>query len=275
MRLHPCLIVLLLFTLSALPVSASADDNNPGVRLTGEDLRYGIDFLVFRNLAEGSLRFARDSTPGHYRADLEAKTLGVAAWLTGDRTQRYSAIMEQTADGSLRSVTYESTVIKRKHGEWTHRGKRYRFDYRAGKVLYDESDGGPFRQKHEYPLPAGQTPVDILTGFYNLRLGIYGALLSGAKLQIPTFTSRGISTIEVEVLPASALAAHSFFPQSGTLLRVTVDPEVFQTGGAALYAFLDGSGRPARGIVEDVIGMGDVYGYLQEPAAENTMAGVR
>ncbi len=53
------------------------------------------------------------------------------------------------------------------------------------------------------------------------------------------------------------------FDAGGTLLRVTVDPEVFNTGDTGLYAFLDANGRPSHGIVENVIGMGDVYGYLR------------
>lgn len=232
--------------------------------LAGEDHHYGIDFLIFQNLAEARLHFAAEAPPGRYRAELEASTLGVAAWLTGDRTQRYTAVMEETGNGSLRSVSYESTVLKRKNGEWTHRGKRYRYDYSAGKVYLDKSDGGPFEPSQEYPLPSGQTPVDILTGFYNLRLGVYGALTPGARLQIPTFTSKGIAAIDVEVLTDSARQALPFFPLKGTLLLVRVDPEVFNTGNSSLYAFFDESGRPSHGIVEDIIGMGDVYGYLQQ-----------
>ena len=109
-----------------------------------------------------------------------------------------------------------------------------------------------------------QMPVDILTGFYNLRIGVYGALNPGAHLKIPTFTTAGISEIEVEVLTGPERQARPFFPAAGTLLRVKVDPEVFNTGRAALYVWFDGAGHPARGIVENVIGLGDVYGRLRE-----------
>ena len=266
MRLIICLALLLLSVLPGTTVAAVIDREEAHERLAGEDYRYSIDFLVFRNLAEGRLRLVRDTVPGRYRAELEAKTLGVAAWLTGDRTQRYVAVMEAVGDGSLRSVSYQSSIIKRKHGEWTRRDKRFRFDYPAGKVYYDESDGGPFHKEREYPLPSGTTPVDMLTGFYNLRLGVYGALRPKAHLQIPTFTSRGTGTIDVEVMTDAALAAQPFFPQAGTLLRVRVSPEIFHTGNAGLYVFFDAGGRPTHGIVEDIIGMGDVYGYPQAPA---------
>ncbi|HEY7745923.1 MAG TPA: hypothetical protein VIA07_06260, partial [Desulfuromonadales bacterium] len=57
--------------------------------LVGESLVYDISFLWFERLAEGRLSFAAGERPGTYRAILEAKTLGVAAWLTGDRVPRY------------------------------------------------------------------------------------------------------------------------------------------------------------------------------------------
>lgn len=232
--------------------------------LVGEHQVYAIDFLFFKKLAEGELRLSEGLQPGRYRAELVARTLGVAAWLTGDRTQRYVAEMEADRSGRLRSVSYESAVLKRKGGLWNDRRKRYLFDYPGGKVHLEKGEGGNFSPVASYDLPAQRTPVDILTGFYNLRLGAYGAVVPGARLKIPTFTTRGISDIDVEVLAGPLRSAGAFFPKEGVLLRVRVDPEVFDTGGSDLYAWFDGAGRPARGIVEGVIGMGDVYGYPRE-----------
>jgi hypothetical protein len=188
----------------------------------------------------------------------------VASWLSGDRTQSYVSVMEQDASGKLRSVTYQSRIHKRKWGKWSDREKRYRFDYQAGKVYQEKGEDGRFSPGLVFELPEDRTPVDILTGFYNLRIGVYGPLRPGGRLQIPTFTTKGISTIDVEVLSGAERPAQSFFPAGGTLLRVRVDPEVFDTGDAALYVWFDDAGQPARGIVENVIGLGDVYGRLRE-----------
>ena len=229
-----------------------------------EHLAYTLDFLVFKDLAEGELRLTAEPTPGRYRAELVARTLGVASWLSGDRTQRYVAVMEGQSDGSLRSISYEAAIRKRKRGQWTDRQKRYRFDYLNGKVYQERGQDGHFRPGLVFELPVDRTPVDILTAFYNLRAGVYGALAPGARLSIPTFTSRGIAAIEVEVMSGPQRHARSFFPATGTLLRVTVDPEVFDTHGSDLYVWFDETGRPARGVVENVIGLGDVYGHLRE-----------
>jgi len=233
-------------------------------QMAGENHRYSLDFLVFKDLAEGQLRLTAEKTPGRYRAELTAATLGVASWLSGDRIQSYISIMEEDGAGGLRSVSHESSIHKRKRGKWSDRQKRYLFDYRAGKVTHEKGENGKFRPGLVFELPNDRVPVDILTGFYNLRAGVYGALTPGTHIKIPTFTTQGVSEIEVEVLSGSARFANPLFPTSGTLLRIKVDPEVFDTGGADLYAWFDEEGRPARGVVKNVIGLGDVYGRLHE-----------
>ena len=235
----------------------------PRQKLAEERYEYTLDFLVFKDLAEGRLQLTAEPTPGRYRAELVAHTLGVASWLSGDRTQRYVSIMEAQG-GGLRSVSHESSIHKRKRGKWTDRQKRYRFDYLHGKVYQERGEDGHFKPGLVIELPADRTPVDILTGFYNLRSGVYGAMVPGARLTIPTFTSKGIAEIVIEVLSGPQRLARPFFPATGTLLRVIVDPEVFETKDSDLYVWFDESGRPARGIVENVIGLGDVYGHLRE-----------
>ena len=46
------------------------------------------------------------------------------------------------------------------------------------------------------------------------------------------------------------------------LIQVNVDPEIFDTNSGSLYVWFDDLGVPGRGIVEDMIGLGDVRGYL-------------
>ena len=232
--------------------------------MAGESHGYTLDFLIFRDVAEARLHLTADGVAGRYRAELVARTLGVASWLTGERTHYYVSVMEADASGRLRTISHEASVRKRKAGAWSDRQRRYRFDYAAGKIYQEKGEDGRFAPGLVFDLPAGPPPVDVLTGFYNLRSGVYGALTPGARLTIPTFSSRGFGAIEIEVLTGSERLAKAFFPATGTLLRARVDPEVFDTKGADMYAWFDETGRPARGVVESVIGIGDVYGHLKE-----------
>ena len=82
--------------------------------MIGEALSYDIAFLWFDRLAEAQLTLERGERPGTLLAVLEAKTLGVAAWLTRDRVQRYESLIESTPEGRLRTLGYESRIIKGK-----------------------------------------------------------------------------------------------------------------------------------------------------------------
>jgi Protein of unknown function (DUF3108) len=232
--------------------------------MAGEHHAYTLDFLIFSDVAEGGLQLTAEAAPGRYRIELFARTLGVASWLTGERNHRYVSVVEADDQGRLRTVSYEASVHKRKSGEWNNRRKSYRFDYAAGKIYQEKGEGGQLAPGLVFELPAGPPPVDILTGFYNLRSGVYGTLAPGARLKIPSFSSKGFGAIDIEVLTGSERLDMPFFPVTGTLLRARVDPEVFETKGADMYVWLDEAGRPARGLVQSVVGIGDIYGHLKQ-----------
>ena len=233
-------------------------------QLVGEDNRYAIDFLIFKKLAAGELHLTKTDQPNVYRAELVGRTLGVASWLSGRRTQIYTSLMELMADGSLRSIEHVSKIRKRRWSKWRRTGKRQRFDYVQGLVFESRSKNAVFGVEKEYVIPAGQQPVDMLTAFYNLRTGVYGPLVRGTKMLIPTYTKEKFAEIEVEVLTVEQQAEHDYFSTNGLLLQAKVDPEIFETDNGNMYIWLDKNGAPGRGIVEDVIGLGDVRGYVEE-----------
>ncbi len=238
-------------------------------RWLGQHLRYDIDFLWFDSIAEGSLSFAAGERPGTYRAVLEARTLGIAAWLTSDRLQRYVSVMEKTAEGPLRALSYESLIIKGREGKRKDRSKRYLFDYDRQQVRYQQGRNGVLGEAELLPMAEGTPPNDILTAFFNFQAGFFGPLVPGGRYHIPTFSRKGTATIEVEVFLGPHLVRPDFFPADGLLAKIILDPEVFDTAGGALYVWFDQRRLPARGIVEKVIGLGDIYGTLVETTREN------
>lgn len=259
------LSVLILALVFVLPtcVLAQGDGIKQSVqRMAGEDYLYSIDFLFFTRLAEGELRFFETDQAGIYRAVLIGRTLGVAAWLTGDRTQTYTSLMKQVPDGSLLSIEHTSRIVKRKWGKWRDRGRHHRYDYERGIVFEEKTKEGAVSSRKERKIPAGQQPVDMLTAFYNLRAGVYGPLVRGAQFLIPTYSGKGFAKIGVKVLTVAQQAERDYFPADGMLLSASLDPEIFDTGSGNIYFWMSNAGVPERGIVEDVIGMGDVRGSL-------------
>lgn len=230
-------------------------------KLVGEDYLYAIDFLFFTKLAEGELRFSETDLPNVYRAELVGRTLGVASWLSGNRTQTYTSLMELTPGDTLRSIEHVAKIRKRKWGKWQNRERHYRYDYEQGKVFDEKSREGVFRSKKEHDIPEGQQPVDMLTAFYNLRAGVYGPLVRGAQFLVPTYAKGEFPEIEINILTLEQQIEHGYFPSHGLLAQIKVDPEVFETDSGKLYVWFNDAGIPERGIVEDMIGLGDIRGY--------------
>lgn len=249
-----------------VPQAPPASDQPPDrVPFVGETLDYEISFLWFDRLATGRLSFRPGDRAGVFRAELEAKTLGVASWLTGDRVQRYRTEMERTGAGQLRTLFHESQVTKGTGKNRREKGKRYLFDYSRHAVRVQRL-GAEAEAETVLPMEPGDQLNDFLTAFYNFRAGSFGPLREGGRYAIPTFTRKGRAEIVVQLLTRQERPAGDFFPAGGWLARIELDPEVLDTGGGAVYLWFDDAERPARGIVENVLGLGDVRGLLRTPA---------
>ncbi len=255
------LLFFLLMILSG-PAMAASSDSPTLDWLVGERLVYDIAFLWFDNLAEGQLSLERGEEPNTFRAELDARTLGVAAWLTRDRVQRYVSVMQQGPDGRLRSLYHESQVIKGRGKSRKATRKRYTFDYLRGQVIYERARNFEKTDEQVIPFVEPNPPNDILTAFYNFRTGFYGPLEPGRTILIPAFDRKGTGEILVEILTESQRAGLNFFPKDGHLARVEIDEDVFETTEGSVYIWFSPQGLPARGIVENIIGLGDVRGTM-------------
>lgn len=266
--------LLLLLTLLSLPVAPGAEEitaDRPVLEarvlsfdeLVGREFSYDISFLWFDHLAKGRFSLLPGEQPGTYRAVLEARTLGVAAWLTQDRVQSYVALMERQQDGQLRSLRYESRIIRRRDKKLIERSKRFTFDHVRREVRIEKLADGKQVWEEVRPMAAESTPNDILTAFFNFRAGYFGPLEAGRHYLVPTFNRQGAGNIEIDLLSSKERGALDFFPASGLVARLKVDPEIFDSEDGGIYVWLDDQLRPARGVVQNVIGLGDVRGSLR------------
>lgn len=268
-RIKLCLGVL--FLLLALLVSPAIADDAAAPEafassdvlelLQQQELAYDISFLWFDHLAEARFRFLQTDEPNTYEAVLEANTLGVAAWLTRDRVQIQKAIMTRDEQGRFHSREHLSSIYKGKGKKRKGRIKTYRYDFANRLVHLSVDRDGVVTEAEPMVMPEGPEPSDLLTTFMNFMAGRFGKLVPGETLLVPTFTKKGYSDIELTVLkPVEHLSG---FPRTGLMCRVKVDQEVFDTGGGFVYAWFDERMVPAIGMVEDVLGMGDVRGDLR------------
>ncbi|TYO98765.1 uncharacterized protein DUF3108 [Geothermobacter ehrlichii] len=267
-RLLPLLLLLLLSSPVAAagdpaagnPVAGTAELPPSIAGLPGRTYHYDIAFLWFRRLARGEFYLAPGDTPGIWRAVLDARTLGIAAWLTRDREQKYESLMRLDGQGRLHTIWHSSTIYKGKGEKRRGRTKVYHYDHEARQVRVTVERNGMVTEGDPMPMPDGKEPVDVLTAFFNFRAGVYGPLEVGRRVVVPTFSRKGPSDIVIDILPRSDWPS-GYRPEGDVLFcRVTLDQEVFNTGGGHVYVWLDRRGMPLGGVVENVLGMGDVRG---------------
>jgi len=254
---------LFVFLIAVFPASASSrtEAQSPSAEfLAGEELLYDISFLWFDRLATGFLKVEPAGEPDTWRVELSARTLGIAAWLTRDREQSYVSIMRRERDGRMRALEHSSSLFKGTGKSREGRVKRYRFDYANGKVDILVERPGKETKLSMLDIDGGDLPNDILTAYMNLRLGALGPLTPGRVIKVPTLTRKGRKEMVIEILSEEDQPKQGFFPKGGVLCKVTVDQEVFRTGGGYIYTWFDPGGKPRRGVVENVLGMGDVRG---------------
>jgi len=227
-----------------------------------ERLDYEVGFLWFDRLADGALLLEKLEGEGHYRATLEVRTRGMAALFTRNRRERYESHMQLGDDGYFLSRSFVTRRYKGKGENMTDRGKALFFDTRQGTVVYQRSKNGKLTDDKQFELPKDQEIFDFLCAYWNLRLGMFGPLTPGARLILPSYSFKGASDIVVEVLEPQERAGLKDFPVDGTLCRLYLDEELFETGGGKLYVWFNEARQPGKGIVVDVLGLGDVHGTM-------------
>ena len=145
----------------------------------GEELRYRIGFLWFKEAAIGRILFEKDKGSRGYKAILDGKTSGFIGWLTRYRRDIYTSYME-VADGGkrFRPLRFEEDVVI---GDKI-RKKVTRFDYREGKLLKRRRNRRGIFIQSEEKIPEGVVYDDFLTALQfppgNLREDPAGEAIS-------------------------------------------------------------------------------------------------
>lgn len=262
-------LVFLTFCLLLQPfaLSFAADSLSPSSEVVNaridallkHNVDYDLGFLWLDRVAVANFKLQKSTRPGIYIASLSARTVGIAASLTNNRKQQYVSMMKLMPDGSFRSVRHTSQ--KEKGG--VIRAKVYQFDYEKKEVAYQYFKKGKLIDEKTLGLDGSNLPSDILTTYFNLVAGAYGPMKVGEHYEIPTFSRKGIGDITIDFLPASERPKKSFFDENLLICRVLVDQDVFDTKDGTIYIGYNDQGVPARGIVADIIGLGDVRGVMK------------
>ncbi len=258
-------ILVLLFG-NAIAFAASADsvvpEPHPINKLVGEQLSYDVSFLWFDRLAVGSISLSPGERPGTYLAVLEARTRGLAALVTQNRIEKFETLMEVGPDGTLRPLVHSSHTIKGSGKKLREKITSYAFDYANQQVKYQKVKNNRLAADEILALETEGPVYDILSGFYNLRAGIFGRF-DDRQIHLPTFHRKGMEEIVVAPAEAKSETDRKFFGQDNILCQILLDPSIFGTKGRDLFVSFDEDSQPQRAVVKNVIGLGDVKGVLR------------
>lgn len=165
------LVLVFFFSLFLAPVQAATSPD------TREDLAYQVSLGPWDDVARVHL-VLKELEPGHYLAEFSGAAQGMWRLLSRWLPERYQSEMVYR-EGRLQPLVYrEEFMDKGQH--WV---KEYRFDYeRRLLTLRRQIDGGEWVKKWEVPLTG---PVyDLLSLFYNVRIGAFGTLRGGSNVRV-------------------------------------------------------------------------------------------
>ena len=263
-KMTKILVVFLLLSICpANSYSAETPTINSSIQsLVGEYLSYDISFLWFNHLAEGTIRLTQGEQPGTYLVVMQAETLGVAAFFTRHRIEKYQTLMKVGATGLLLPLWHSSHTIRGDGKSRREKVTKTSFDYVSSRVRFQKIKNGKVYADQWYEMDKDRPLFDILSALYNLRLGFYGQP-GRDTIHIPTFHHKGTQDIIVEPLDKLNHKDKKYFSENSIPCRILVDPSVFGTKGRVILVSFDAGMQPEKGIIKDVIGLGDVRGKLR------------
>jgi len=234
-RLAMVSILMALILALALPPAALAADpapmaaSSPGKIL--ENLHYKIDVWIWRDAVDAQVVF-REAGPGRYQAEVDGRSQGLLALVTGGWRGRLSTDMEY-AEGGLRPLVYKE--ISYKKGK--KRVMEYRFNYAAKKVeLWKQEGDGPLAKHWEADLTGPM--YDPLTFFYNRRItGQSLAEKGGENLKFQGIPYPKPDPITLRVGDKTG---------EGRKIMLELGNRIHKDERSVVYAYLDSDGVPTK-----------------------------
>lgn len=170
----PRLLLVIICLMSGLTQATSPVAAAPDIR---EDLIYQVSLGPWDRVALVHLML-KEVQPGRYLAEFSGAAQGMWQLLNRWLPERYQTEMVYRDGRLLPLVFREEFQYKGKHFL-----KEYHFDYDQGRLtLWSKTDDNEMVKKWEVPL---KEPVyDLLSLFYNLRLGALGPVPGGSTLRV-------------------------------------------------------------------------------------------
>lgn len=254
-HIRPLTVLLLLtgwFLLGrAAPCCARQPAETPADMFAGETLHYRIDFWLLRGSARGELCFSKTSRG--YRAYFEAETRGLLRAIGGARKEIMESVMDfDWARQRLRPRLFREMFM---HNDKVF-SRTVSFDYDSGSYTCTRSYPRGKTRSTRAPLPDG-TFEDMLSLYYNFRMGCYGTLPESGTLSVPVIMKEQPSVITIAFPPPGSKERRSGF---SAILSMTRD--LTHAFSRRVLTALSSEAIMTRALVVDAYLFGDLEVHL-------------
>jgi hypothetical protein len=233
-----------------------------GEYFNGEAFTYNIGFWWFKKAATGKISINRLSD-GNYKIMLEAETMGFIGFITKHRKDIYTTYAEEWEAGKRLRATRVEKIVR--IGNKIREGYTI-VDYNKRTYRWKSWGNEQENKETEEPLPVSGYYDDPLTGFYNFRFGVYGAVKEGKEFNVPTFPRKGVSTIPITIATNKEKAArlNPDHAEADYLADIVIDKELFGSQTGKVEVQFSKELIPIQATAKDLLVFGDVKGVLIE-----------
>ena len=230
-------------------------------KFEGEVLKYNIGFWLFKNV--GTATFKCEKEDDSLIVTIDACTAGfLDKMIHRHNIYRTTMTIDDITDRLKPANSYEKKVKREKE-----RIMITDYDYENNICNYKTWRHGVVHKEGSLKLEPEECD-DMISVTYNLRNEIYGEVKEGASFSItvvykdksPNFTANVRSSVDSDELSKWK----GLFPDIKYVVDVALDPEVLDSKEGKLVVLLTEELTPVGYVAKDVIGLGDLYGVLEE-----------
>ncbi len=245
----------------AFPSGSEQGKKNDVKKFEGEVLKYKIGFWLFKKV--GIATFKCEKNGNDLVVTIDAYTAGFLDKII-HRHNIYRTIMK-IEDGANRLMpvsSYEKKIKRKKE-----RVIITNYDYDNNICEYKTWRNGVIHKEGSVKLEPNASD-DMISVSYNFRNEIYGEVKEGANFDITTVYKDKFPSFSVNVRSADNSDELSkwknIIPNAKYVADVSLDPEVLDSEEGKLVILYSEDLMPVGYVVKDVIGFGDLYGFLVE-----------
>ncbi len=222
---------------------------------SGEKLSYDMSFWILSGAARGYLQFTRNNN-NTYTAMLKAETCGITRLIVGHKEEIMKSVMKYDPEKDRLIPLMFQEIFSR--GD-KRRKKTVFYDYEKGSYTVSWDITGRKKITRIRKLPKKEFD-DLLSFFYNFRMGCYGAVAAEKLFSIHVLVTTKPSWLKISIDKAS----HKTSDQKKYHATVSMERRISEAGSKMISGWFSEKLVPVHCVIEDAYFFGDINVKLKE-----------